>query len=153
MPNRPIGLTTRPGPFQERQLGSADVRRSALCAYPYRHRMTAMLGVPLGSRAAHVMEFGAIGIKQACHHVMHAVCELCQEAPAARGRRYGLPAHDPLRRFLMTGDRCAPLSSPHGAPGSIAIIEPNLLKISTNSSVISILSATVAKKLRRQLTE
>jgi hypothetical protein len=37
-------------------------------------------------------------------------------------------------------------------PGSIAIIGPNLLKLSTNSPVISILSATVAKKLRSRLT-
>jgi hypothetical protein len=55
------------------------------------------------------MEFGAIGIEQACHHVMQAVCELCQE------RRNGLFAHDPLRRFSMTGDLFAPELAPWSA--------------------------------------
>src|SRR5215472_13065446 len=115
---------------------------SALGAYAHKggHRLIrnghpVVLGVPLGTGSAHVIELGPVRIEQASRHAVRS---------AASSRLF----HDPLRSTLrLTGSPFRSVLIPWSAPLP-PIIAPNALKTSTNSLVISVLWQSVAEKLR-----
>src|SRR6516162_485430 len=128
---------------------------SALGAHKGWHRLICdgcplVLGVPLGTGAAHVIELGPVRIEQASRQAVRELGEIGQYARrhAVRGAASSRLFHDPLRSTLrLTGSPFRSVLIPWSAPLP-PIIAPNVLKASTNSLVISVLWQSVAEKLR-----
>src|SRR6516162_3354787 len=140
--------------------GAADdaiSRPSALGAHAHKggHRLirnghSVVLGVPLGTGSAHVIELGPVRIEQASHQAVRELGEIGQYARrhAVRSAASSRLFHDPLRSTLrLTGSPFRSVLIPWSAPLP-PIIAPNALKTSTNSLAISVLWQSVAEKLR-----
>ena len=88
-----------------------------------------MLGVPLGARPAHVMQFGPIGVDEISEHTLEKIGKADKTAFAAV--RCSLSGHVSLPRISCRGAMVAAillLCPGLGMPRSGPIIGPNLLK-------------------------
>src|SRR6266849_8475124 len=120
-----------------------------------RHRLICdgrplVLGVPLGTGSAHVIELGPVRIEQASRQAVRELGEIGEYARrhAVRGAASSRLFHDPLRSTLrLTGSPFRSVLILWSAPLP-PIVAPNLLKASTNSLVISVLWQSVAEKIR-----
>src|ERR1700730_14445631 len=136
---------------------SRDAAPSALGAHAHKggHRLICdrrpvVLGVPLGTGSAHVIELGPVRIEQASRQAVRELGEIGEYARrhAVCGAASSRLFHDPLRSTLrLTGSPFRSVLILWSAPLP-PIVAPNLLKASTNSLVISVLWQSVAEKLR-----